>query len=52
MTILKQRYFFSTKTFNLLENKVLIKEKTIFDDMEWEARYDQIGLDLVKIKSK
>ncbi len=52
MTTLKQRYFLSTKTFNLLENKVLIKEKSIFDTMEWEARYDQIGLDLIKFKSK
>lgn len=52
MKILKQRYFFSTKTFELLENKILITEKSIFDDKEWEARYNQIGLDLVKIKSR
>jgi hypothetical protein len=52
MTILNQRYFFSTKTFELLDNKVLIREKSLFDDKEWEARYDQIGLDLTKIKSR
>lgn len=27
-------------------------EKSLFDDKEWEARYDQIGLDVEKIKSR
>lgn len=27
-------------------------EKSVFDDAEWEARYDEIGLDLAKFKSR
>ncbi|MEM9672827.1 MAG: hypothetical protein AAF992_09545 [Bacteroidota bacterium] len=52
MTSLRQRYFLSTKTFQLEENKILIKEKSVFDEREWEARYNEVGLDLVKIKSR
>jgi len=49
---LKQRYFLSTKNFQLAENKILIKEKLVFDEQEWEARYNEVGLDLIKIKSR
>ncbi|MGD1892607.1 MAG: hypothetical protein ACFB15_18700 [Cyclobacteriaceae bacterium] len=52
MISLRQRYFLSTKTFQLEENKILIKEKSVFDEREWEARYNEVGLDLVKIKSR
>ena len=51
MKTLKQRYYFSTKTFELSDKKVWIKEKTLFNEKEWEARYNEIGLDLVKFKS-
>jgi hypothetical protein len=42
----------STKTFQLEENKILIKEQSVFDEQEWEARYNEVGLDLIKIKSR
>lgn len=52
MTTLRQRYFLSTKVFVLQDNKVLIKEKSVFEEKEWEARFDEVGLDLVKIKNR
>lgn len=52
MTNLKQKYYLSKKTFELTDRKVLIKEHSFFDDKEWEARYNELGLDLVKIKSR
>lgn len=52
METLKQRRLLSTKTFQLHENKIVIIEKSIFEDTEWEAGYDEIGLDLVKFKSR
>lgn len=52
MTTLKQKYNLSKKTFALTERKVVIVEKSLFDDKEWEARYNELGLDLVKIKSR
>lgn len=52
MTTLKQKYYLSKKTFALTERKVVIVEKSLFDDKEWEARYNELGLDLVKIKSR
>ena len=52
MKKLKQRYYFSTKSFELTDRKLLIKENSVFDDQEWEARYNELGLDLVKIKSR
>ncbi|MEX0967707.1 MAG: hypothetical protein WD077_10750 [Bacteroidia bacterium] len=36
----------------MTDRKVLIKENSAFDDQEWEARYNELGLDLVKIKSR
>lgn len=51
-TILKQRYFLSTKTFELRSDKIVVTEKSLFDEKEWEARFDQIGLDIEKIKSR
>lgn len=47
-----QRFFFATKTFQLYDNKVSVKEKSLFSDREWEARYDELGLDIAKIKSR
>jgi hypothetical protein len=52
MKTLKQKYYLSKKTFELSDRKILIVEKSVFDDTEWEARYNEIGLDLVKIKSR
>ena len=52
MKTLQQRYFLSTKTFALQESKILIKEKSVFHDKEWEARYHELGLDLMKIRSR
>ena len=52
MTTLKQKYYLSKKTFELTDRKVVIVEKSFFDDKEWEARYNELGLDLVKIKSR
>ena len=52
MTTLKQKYYLSKKTFELTDRKVVIVEKSVFDDKEWEARYNELGLDLVKIKSR
>lgn len=52
MKTLQQRYFLSTKSFELQESKILIKEKSVFHDKEWETRYNELGLDLVKIKSR
>ncbi|MBD3628746.1 hypothetical protein [Cyclobacterium sp.] len=52
MTTLKQKYYLSNKTFELTDRKVLIVEKSVFDDKEWEARYNELGLDLVKVKSR
>jgi hypothetical protein len=52
MEILRQRYFFATKTFTLQENKVVVVEKSLFTDKEFEARFDDLGLDIVKIKSR
>lgn len=52
MKTLQQRYFLSTKSFALQESKILIKEKSVFHDKEWEARYNELGLDLVKIRSR
>jgi len=49
---LKQTYFLSKEEFELTEKKVLIKEKFIFHDKEFEARYNEIGLDLIKYKSR
>lgn len=49
---LKQKYYLSKKSFELTDRKVLIKENSAFDDQEWEARYNELGLDLVKIKSR
>jgi|688.fasta_scaffold55849_4 hypothetical protein len=51
-TVLKQRYFLSTKAYELRPDKIVVIEKSLFDDKEWEARYDQIGLDVEKIKSR
>lgn len=50
--ILKQKYYLSKKSFELTDRKVVIVEKSVFDDKEWEARYNELGLDLVKIKSR
>jgi hypothetical protein len=52
MDTLRQRYFLATKTFQLLDNKVTVNEKSLFQDKEWEARYDDLGLDIVKIKTR
>ena len=51
-TILKQRYFLSTKIYELRPDKIVVTEKSFFDEKEWEARFDQIGLDVEKIKSR
>ncbi len=47
-----QRFFFATKSFQLHDTKVTIKEKSLFTDREWEARYDDLGLELAKVKSR
>jgi hypothetical protein len=52
MDSLSQRYLFATKSFQLLDNKVTIKEKSMFEETEWEARYEDLGLDTVKIKNR
>ena len=52
MDTLRQRYLLATKTFQLLDNKVTIKEKSMFDETEWDARYEDLGLDIVKIKNR
>ncbi len=52
MTILKQKYFLSKKSFELNDRKICINESSFFDDKEWEARYNELGLDLVKIRSR
>ncbi len=52
MDTLKQKYFLSSKSFELTENKVIISEKSVFDEKEWEARYNEIGLDITKVKSR
>ena len=52
MDTLRQRYFLATKTFQLLDNKVTVNEKSLFQDKEWEARYDDLGLDIVKVKTR
>lgn len=35
-----------------MPDKLVVVEKSIFDEREWEARYDQVGLDLEKVKSR
>ena len=52
MDTLRQRHFLATKTFQLLDNKVTVNEKSLFQDKEWEARYDDLGLDIVKVKTR
>lgn len=52
MTILNQKYYLSKKCFELTDRKILIVEKSVFDEKEWEARYNELGLDIVKIKSR
>ena len=52
MNQLKQTYFLSKKEFELTDKKILIKEKSVFHDKEFEARYNEIGLDLIKYRSR
>lgn len=52
MSKLSQTYFLSKKHFELKDEKVLIKEKSLFHDKEFEARYNEIGLDLIKYRSR
>lgn len=49
---LRQRYLLSTKTFQLFRDRVAVREKSLFDEKEWEARFDQIGLDLEEFKTR
>lgn len=52
MDTLKQKYFLSSKKFELTNDRILVREKSVFDEKEWEARYNEIGIDLIKVKSR
>ncbi len=52
MEKLEQRYLLSSKKFTLHRQGIRIKEKSVFDDKEWEADYHDIGLDLTKVRSR
>ena len=52
MEILEQRYFFSRKTFQLLPHKIKITESSLFHDKEWEVKYIDLGLEVIKSKSR
>lgn len=52
MKTLKQKYYLSGKQFDLTENGVKVREKSIFEEQELEARYSELGLDVGEVKSR
>ena len=52
MNQLKQKRLLSSKSFELHNNKIAIKERYFLQDSEWEARYSELGLDLIKVNNR
>lgn len=49
---LEQRFLFDKKSFELSDSRVKVRQKSLLDETEWEARYNELGLDVVKMKNK
>ena len=52
MKELRQKYFLSAKSFELHDTKIRIQEKSLFKEIDWEVKYSELGLDLVRYRDK